>query len=392
MNLDISTFQPLKPGKFGIIAAILGVIGLALSGVGYFVDTRQFLFSWLTSLAYWVTVGLGALFFVMLHHLVGARWSTVIRRIAENLTWGLPVLAIFFLPVLFNMQELFAWSRPEVVAGDHLIAGKSGYLNVPFFAIRLAAYFMIWFLLVSLLNKYSSQQDKGSTEQLTKRMRAVSAVGMFLFAITITLAAFDWLMSLDAHWYSTIYGVYVFAGSFLALLAVLVLIVLCLRSKGILKDAITSEHDHDLGKLMFAFTIFWGYMAFSQYLLIWYGNIPEETVWFLHRWTGSWKTASLVLVFGQFVVPFFVLFPQTIKRIPVVMKLVALWLLIMHWVDLYWLIMPSLHHEVHFSWMDLTSMVGIGGVFLWFFWRGMTSRPLVPIKDPTLEASIRSIS
>jgi hypothetical protein len=392
MENEKTAFRPILSGIFGMIAAGAAIVGLLLSGVGYFLDARQFLFSWLTALVYWTTIGLGALFFVMLHHLVGARWSTVLRRMAENLMWGLPVLAVFFLPILFHMPQAYSWSNPEVMAGDHLLTGKSGYLNVPFFTLRLAAYFLVWFVLVSLLNTYSNQQDTNSSASLTKRMRVVSAAGMVLFAVTLSFAAFDWLMSLDAHWYSTIYGVYVFAGSFLALLALMVLIVLQLRSRGILKNVITSEHDHDLGKLLFAFTIFWGYMAFSQYLLIWYGNIPEETVWFLHRWNGTWKTASLVLIFGQFVVPFFVLFPQAVKRMPAVMKAIGLWILLMHWVDIYWLVMPSLHHEVHLSWMDVTTLVGIGGVFLWFFQRGMRSRPLVPINDPTLAGSIRSLS
>jgi hypothetical protein len=224
-------------------------------------------------------------------------------------------------------------------------------------------------------------------------MRVTSAPGMILFALTITFAAFDWLMSLDAHWYSTIFGAYVFAGAVLGLLAFLVLAVLTLHRHDALRETITPEHYHDLGKLLFAFVVFWAYMAFSQYLLIWYGNIPEETIWFLHRGEGTWLYASLLLVFGQFVVPFFFLFPQPVKRNPKALRFISIWILVWHWVDIYWIALPSLHHHgVHLSWIDLACTAGIGGIFVWRFWRVAVARPLVPVGDPLLEASVHSVS
>jgi hypothetical protein len=216
---------------------------------------------------------------------------------------------------------------------------------------------------------------------------------MILFAVTVTFFSFDLLMSLDPHWYSTIFGVYFFAGCFLSVLSFMAINIIHLRKKGALVNEITSEHFRDLGKLIFAFLIFWGYMAFSQYFLIWYANIPEETLWFLHRWEGSWKTISLILVFGHFVMPFFVLFPMEIKRKIPAMLTISVWLLLMHWIDLYWIVMPSLHHHgVHFSWMDLTTMAGIGGFFVWRIRRNICAHPLVPINDPRLETSIKIIS
>ena len=393
MEYDARTYRLAKPGRTGPIAAVLAVIGLALCVVGYFVDRTQLFHSWLTSFVFWLTIALGGLFFTMLHHLVGARWSTVLRRLAESIMGVLPVMAVLFLPLLLGLHELYRWSDAETVAADHLLAAKQPFLNTTFFIIRAAGYFVVWIVLARLLFGLSLRQDAKPDHAQTRRARIISAPGMILFALTITFAAFDWLMSLDAHWYSTIFGVYVFAGGFLAALAFLTLLVMWLRAGGALREVVTVEHYHDLGKLMFAFVVFWAYMAFSQYFLIWYGNIPEETVWYLHRWEGSWRAVSLLLVFGHFALPFFLLFPQGTKRNPVILTLMALWLLLMHLVDLHWLVLPSLHHHgIHLSWMDAAAWLGIGGVFVALLWRRLTRHPLVPVGDPALPDSINFIN
>lgn len=393
MKFDAQTYRLTDKGNFGNITLIIGIIGLVLSFIGWFTDSRQFYFSYLTAFVFWTTIALGGLFFVMLHHLVSAQWSVVIRRFGESMSMVIPYMAILFIPILFGLKELYLWMNPETVATDHLLHGKSGYLNLNFFVIRLIVYFTIWTVLAYLLNKLSLKQNRSSSPEQIKKMRIISAPGMILFAITLTFASFDWLMSLDAHWYSTIFGVYIFSGSFLALVSIVTLIIIRLQSNGVLTEAITKEHYHDLGKWMFAFTIFWGYMAFSQYFLIWYGNIPEETIWFLHRWESSWKTISLLIVFGHFGIPFFVLFPQAAKKNKIVMTIMSVWILLMHWVDIYWIVMPTLHpHTVHFSWIDLTTLIGIGGLFLYIFWRKFTAHPLVPVGDPDLEKSIKIVS
>jgi hypothetical protein len=221
----------------------------------------------------------------------------------------------------------------------------------------------------------------------------VSGAGLILFAITITFAAFDWMMSLDAHWYSTIYGAYFFAGSSMAMMAFALIIVIYLRRKKVLHETITIEHDHDIAKLAFAFIVFWAYMAFSQYMLIWYANIPEETIWYEHRWIGSWKTVSIVLMLGHFVIPFMILITRGAKRMPGLMLVGGFWLLAMHYIDIYWNVMPTFaHHGAHFSWMDLSTMVGIGGIFVWYFWRVFTAKALLPVNDPRLEASIEFVN
>jgi len=393
MQFDRKTYRLTDAGNYGRIALVIGIAGLVASAVGYFTDSAQFFHSYLTACFFWLSLGLGGLFFTMLHHLVDAKWSIVLRRLSENIMMTVPIMAILFIPLLFGIKDLFHWSHPEQVAVDHLLQSKAPYLNDTFFIIRTVLYFMVWCLLAFVLNKYSLQQDRAHNDGLFRKMRIVSAPGMILFALSITFAGFDWLMSLDAHWYSTIFGVYVFAGSLLAMLAFLTYSIFSLQSNNILTDVITPEHHHDLGKLLFAFTVFWAYMAFSQYFLIWYGNIPEETVWFIERWETSWKIISLIIVFGHFVVPFLVLFPAGAKRHRSVLVIVSLWLLVMHWVDLHWLVMPSLHHHgVHFSWMDPVTMIGIGGIFVWFFRRRTAAKPLVPINDPGLGESIRFIN
>jgi hypothetical protein len=393
MQFDKQTFRFIDDGGFGKNALMVGVIGLALSMIGYFTNSHQFFYSYLTSFAFWFTIAMGGLFFVMLHHLTNATWSVVLRRIAENLMSNISLMAILFIPVFFGLKDLYHWSHPELVAADPLLLKKSPYLNVPFFIIRAAIYFGIWLLLSRLLYKTSIDQDKAHSETQIKRFRKISAPGMILFAFTISFAAFDWFMSLDAHWYSTIFGVYIFSGGLLNGLAFITIVTLYLKSKGPFSDIITSEHFHDLGKLLFAFTIFWAYICFSQYFLIWYANIPEETVWFSARWKGAWKFFSLAIIFGHFVIPFFALITRAAKRNLKVMTSIVILLFIVHWIDLYWIVMPNLLTDgAKISWMDLTTMLGIGGIFMWNYLRLSKKAALTPTNDPRFKASIEIFS
>jgi hypothetical protein len=393
MKWDSSTYSITDRGRFHKLTGLIGLIGLVACVIALFVDREQLFYSWLTAFMFWFTLAAGGLFFVMLQHLVGATWSVVIRRMAETVMSVLPYMAIAFLPLIFGIHELYHWSHADAVAQDELLQWKSGYLNFQFFIIRAIIYFGVWTLLTVLLRKASFIQDKGHTPQLASRFTKISAPGMIAFALTMTLAAFDWLMSLDPHWYSTIFGAYIFAGSAVAILAFLPLTAICMRRRGVMAEMITVEHYHDMGKLLFAFLVFWAYMAFSQYFLIWYGNIPEETIWFLHRWEGSWKTVTLFLVFGHFVGPFFILITRGAKRNLTMLKVFAIWMLFMHWIDLHWIVMPTIHHHgIHLSWIDLAAMMAVGGAFLSRFWYSLTSHPLVPLGDPKLEKSIKFIN
>lgn len=390
MKLDHQTFRVTDAGRVGSVALGAGVIGLLVSAVGYFTDPAQFSHSYLVAFIFWLSFGLGGLFFTMLHHLVDAEWSTVLRRIGEGAMATLPAMGLFLIPVLFGMHELYHWSHADVVAHDEILQGKSAFLNPTFFVIRSIGYFVIWGILSTLLFRTSIQQDLGGSTAITQRLRKISAPGMILFAITISFAAFDWMMSIDAHWYSTIYGLYWFAGSFLSILCFMVLFGIYQRQRSILHDKITVEHYHDLGKWLLGFIVFWAYMGFSQYMLIWYANIPEETVWYTHRWHGSWSTMSLTLVFGHFALPFLAMLTRAAKRNLLVLGVTSAWLLIMRWVDIYWLVFPGLHPEgPQISWMDFSTLIGIGGICVWMFWQKYTSHPVLPVGDQSLQNSIQ---
>jgi hypothetical protein len=393
MQLDDITYRLDHPGRTGMVAFFIGFAGILLCVLGYMTDAEKFYYSYLVAFAFWLEIGLGALFFVMLHHLTGAVWSVVVRRIAEGLMITLPLMVLFFIPIVFGMHDLFHWSHHDVIAQDPMLQRKTPYLNTAFFLFRAAIYFAIWSLLCRSLWKISIRQDQAYDVGQAKKLRRISAPGMILLTITLSFAAIDWLMSLDPHWYSTIFGVYYGSGAMLAIMAILIQSALHLRVRGVLAKEITIEHYHDLGKLFFAFMILWAYMAFSQYFLIWYANIPEETEWFRHRWGGGWKTLSLIIVIGQFGVPFLALMSRSAKRNLKVLGFFSLWILAMRWIDLYWIVMPTMRPEsYHFNWIDFPPMLAIGGIVVWFAWRHLSAHPLVPVNDPKLRASIEFIN
>lgn len=374
----------------GLILAVVGLgASLALGLPGNEETHRQLWHSWLVGSLFVLSIALGSLFFVLVHHATQAGWGVVVRRIAEDIMATLPFLALLFVPLLFGMHDLFHWTHEEAVQQDHLLAHKQPYLNVPFFLARTAAYFIIWSALAVWFGRQSRLQDETGDREITRRMRRMSAPGLILFALTVTFFAFDWLMSLDPHWYSTIFGLYFFAGSAMAFFAFLALAVLAGKRAGLLTDVFNAEHQHDIGKLLFAFVAFWAYMAFSQYMLIWYAALPEETGFFAGRLTGSWRTVSAVLALGHFVVPFFFLLPRTIKRNGKALAAASLWLLLMQLLDLYWLVMPNLHRNGMVpSLLDAAALIGCCGVFLAAFGGTLRRQALVPLRDPRLPESL----
>lgn len=393
MRIDPQTYRLSEAGSFGKRALIVGIAGLALSAAGWAVDGERFFHAYLAAFCFWTAIALGSLFFTMLHHLTSARWSVVIRRISESFMMTLPYLAVLAVPLFFGLHSLYEWSHPDVVAADHLLQKKAGYLNVPFFVIRTVIYFVIWSLLARTLYRASIRQDQAYSQVDVDKMKRYSAIGMIVFALTTTLAAWDWLMSLDPHWYSTIFGVNYFAAGLVTFICVITLAALWLRRCGVLKETITVEHYHDLGKLIFAFTIFWTYVNFSQYFLIWYGNVPEETIWYLDRWEGSWKTVSLVFLFGHFVIPFTIFLFRSTKRNFGMLAVLSIWMVLMHYVEMYWLVYPTFSKTgASFSWLEPVTLIGIGGVFLWAFWTRFASQAVVPVHDPKLEGSIHHVN
>ncbi|MBK6848193.1 MAG: quinol:cytochrome C oxidoreductase [Proteobacteria bacterium] len=372
-------------------AAAVGLLALVVHwllgrGAG---AARQAHFSYLVAMLYWLSIALGALFFVIVQFATKAGWSVVVRRLAEHAMITLPLLGLLFVPIVGGMHELFHWSHPEAMQHDALLASKAPYLNVPFFSARALLYFVTWTALAWLFYRRSVRQDLDGAPQATERLQRLSGPAIILFALTVTFAAFDWLMSLDPHWYSTMFGVYYFAGCVVAIFAFLALVGLLLRRARVLADVITVEHYHDLGKLLFGFTVFWTYIAFSQFMLIWYGNLPEETIWYARRLIGSWGQVTLVLALGHFVVPFFYLMTRATKRRGATLLPAALWLLTVHYLDLYWLVMPILHPEgARPCLLDLTAFLGVGGCFVALFGRQLRRHALVPMRDPRLAESL----
>ncbi len=374
-----------------LVPALVGGGALGVSLVGWALDAHQFYISYLIGWVFCLSLALGAMFFVLIQHLTKARWSVVVRRLAESLGWSVPLLALLSIPIFFGIHDLYHWSHEDVALHDPIIAGKTAYLNVPFFMARLVIYLVVWTLIAYRLYSLSLREDLTGDPEIKFAQRKTSAWALPVMAVTVSFAAFDLLMSLDPHFFSTIFGVYFFAGAFWTVHALLAFIGITLQRGGRqLKGVITREHYQDLGKFMFGFTVFWTYIAFSQYMLIWYGNLPEETIWYRHRLEHGWGWHSAMLLILHFIVPFFVLLPRATKRSLPVLAVMAVWFFIMQWFDLHWLAMPALKPEhAGFHWLDFTCWIGLFGVFMGGYLYRLSRHSLVPQRDPYLGASLR---
>lgn len=380
-SLQFPADSKIPRALFGI-----GVAGLIASGVGYFFDADQFFFSYLVSFTFFTGIGLAALLMVMLHHITRSDWGVVVRRISETFSANLAVWGIFIIPVLLGIHNLYHWSHEDAVMADKILKGKAAYLNTPFFIGRQVLYFAIWGFLGYKLHKASVDMDKTADWGITTYMRKLSAPGILLFALTVAFAGFDWLMSLDPHWFSTMFGVYFFAISFQSFWPVMILLVFFLQGQGLLKNTIGKAHVYDLGAWFFAFTVFYAYIAFSQFLLIYYANLPEETLWYYHRLEGSWKYIAYSLLVFRFAVPFLVLMNREAKHNRKVLGAVSVLVLVIHFAEIYWIAMPVLFkHGIHFSWMDITSFLGLGGIFFGLFFNRFKKHKMVPVNDPKLD-------
>lgn len=370
----------------GLIAA--AIVSFAVLMLGAFADVKQFAFSYLFAYAFFFTICMGSLFWILVHHAVDAEWSVVVRRQLENLASLLLVMAILFIPFIYFGPKLWYWMT-KAPGQDVLLDEKWPYLTREFFWARAAFYFAFFIISSTLLRAFSIAQDKDGAPRFTILNRRVTFSSALLFAICLTFSAIDWLMGLDYHWFSTMWGVYIFAGSALSSMCVLVLIITALRSAGYLEGIVTQEHYHIMGKLMLAFTIFWAYIAFSQYMLIWYSNIPEETVYYLLRNTGSWWYLQILLVAGHFFIPFLLLLPNLGKRKPAYLCGMAIWLLIMHAVDIYVVVLPALHKNgVSPSFMDIFALLAIGCTLAAVYLKKLGEASLFPNRDPRLPQSL----
>jgi hypothetical protein len=391
MSNENSTLYSKKnlPGNFAKIGQMLLAVGLILVVLAYFVDHTRSAFNNLILLMFLTSIGVGSLFLVAMEYLGGAVWSTPFRRITEFFAAVILVIPLAAIPIYFNLHDLFHWTHAEAVAEDKILAGKSSYLNETFFIIRIVFFIAVWFLFYFLIIKNSKKQDSSGDPKLTTRNIKLSAVFIPIFGLTITFASIDWVMSLEPHWFSTIFGVYFFSGTILAALAFTTFIVVYMNEKGLLIKGIKKDHYYSLGAYLFAFINFWAYIAFSQYMLIWYANLPEETFWFLQRWEGGWMYISIALIIIHFVVPYFGLLSQPSKMNPKRLMFMSIWILFAHIIDLYWLIMPTYSKDsVPLGWIELAfPILAIGAVITVFSIKAKKENH-VPIGDPKLKRGL----
>ncbi|MDQ2869097.1 MAG: hypothetical protein M3S32_00030 [Acidobacteriota bacterium] len=370
-------------------ALIAGALGMIACAAGYFLAPAAFFPSYLFACMFCLGLALGCQAVLMLNHVTGGAWGIPIRRSLEAGTRTLPVIALFFLPLLLGIRTLYEWARPEDVAHDAILRHKAVYLNTGFFLARTVLCFAAWMAIAFFLNRWSREQDEKPARGLSRRLQLLSSAGLVVYGLTITFFSIDWVMSLEPHWYSTMYGVLFIAGQALSGFAFVIALTVALARYAPLSGFIQRKHFHDLGKLMLAFVMFWAYVSFSQYLIIWSGNLPEEIPWYLRRLQGGWGWFGMALILFHFVLPFLLLLPATANRNPKILSSVALLVVFMRFVDVFWLVRPAATPG-HFTlrWMDIAAPVGILGLWLFVFLGQLLRRPLLPVNDPEFAAAL----
>jgi hypothetical protein len=359
----------------------VGLVGAIASIAGAFLAPDSFFSAYLTGYMFWLGLSLGCMAILMLYHLVGGAWGTVIRRILEAGMMTLPMMAVLFLPILFNLKKIYFWARPEGLADPKIADIAHSYLNFNGILIRYIFYFVIWIGMAFFLNRWSTEQDSIEGRS-TLRFRAISSIGLVIYSLTISFAVIDWVMSLQARWISTIYGLLFVAGEALSTFCFVVIIETILSKRKPMSEYLNETEIHDHGKLMFAFVMVWAYFNFSQWLIIWAGNLPEEIPWYMRRLHGGWEHVGLFLVVFHFAVPFALLLSRQLKREARTLVRLASWLIFMRVVDIFWHIEPAFHPSFHLSWLHFTIVAGMGGLWLAYFFNNLRARPLLVLHAP----------
>ncbi|MBA3692244.1 MAG: hypothetical protein H0X15_09670 [Acidobacteria bacterium] len=390
---QINRWRTLALGIGGILSIVILIVALLFPE-----QREQALRSWLLGFIFWGGIGIGGLGVLILQYLTGGAWGIVIRRVAEAASRTLPIIFVLFLPVMFGITYIYEWTH---LPNDPIVQLKQPYLSVQWWIIRAVLYFILWGVMAYLLNRWSAAQDQTNDAdtalKLTNDASKFSGPTMVFYVLVVSFAAIDWVMTLDPHWYSTIWGLLFAAGWALSFFCFAVAILAALSDKAPMNRILGSRHFHDIGKLMLALVMVWAYFNFSQFLIIWSGNLPEETKWYLTRWEGTWKVIGILLIFFHFAFPFLVLLNRDLKRKAKWLAIMAIFILVLRLVDMYYLIGPSPRigmngQEVDFinsfSWMDIVAPFAVGGIWLWWFFGELLKRPLVPINDPYLEGAI----
>jgi uncharacterized membrane protein YciS (DUF1049 family) len=375
MNGDVTR----RIDAIGKRAFTVGVAAAAVSAVATIFEPSGFFHAYLLAFLFAIGLALGSMALLMLYHLVGGGWGFVIRRMLEAASRTVPLFAALALIILASAGRIYPWA-----GGAHEeLGGKASYLNVPFFAARTAVYFAAWLTFAFFLNRSSREED---THALRRRMQGLSGAGLVVYGLTVTFAAVDWVMSLEPHWFSTIYGMMFMVGQVLNTLAFAILLLKLLSDEEPLRGAVSASHFHDLGNLLLTFVMLWAYVSFAQFLIIWTGNLPEEIPWYLRRTSGGWQWIAVLLILFHFAVPFVLLLLRATKRRAAVLAAVAAAMMVMRLVDLFWVVEPAFHggaFRVHL--LDLTLPLAFAGVWLGLVCRELRKRPILPLGGPEVE-------
>ncbi|HXE75979.1 MAG TPA: hypothetical protein VNN18_10140 [Candidatus Xenobia bacterium] len=372
-------------------ALIVGGVAAVLCVVGAVMTPYQFYRSYLVGFLFWTGISLGCFAVLLLHHIFGAGWGFVVQRIVEAGTRTLPLMAVLFLPLLVGMHALYEWTHADAVAADPVLQQKSVYLNTEFFIGRAVFYFVAWIAIATLLSRWSKELDSSRAPALAKRLSNSGPPGLLAYGFTVTFATVDWVMSIDPHWYSTIFALIFIAGQVLSTIAFSILATRRLAEHKPLAEVVRPAHLHDLGNLMLAFTMIWAYVSFSQFLIIWSGNLPETITWYKARSEGGWQWVAVALFVFGFAVPFVILLSRFVKRRARLLAIVAGWVLFMRLVELFWIVQPSFRPQISLHWLDVAAPIAIGGFWLAFYIRHLKSRPLLPEGDPRLHEAFEEI-
>jgi hypothetical protein len=365
-----------------------GAVGLALCVIFYFRDHTQFFHSYLMAYIFWISIPLGCMGVLMMHHLTGGWWGYPIRRLLEAGSRTFFLMVVLFVPLWLGMARLYEWARPGGIPTDAIHYFKRVYLAPGFFTLRAIAYFAIWLGLVYLLNRWSRDQDRTADPRFMKRLCALSGPGLVLWGLLVTAAAIDWVMSLEPEWFSTIYGMIFMVVEALVAMSFAIFVLRMLSDQEPIRDAVSAKQFNDLGNLMLTFLLLWAYLSFSQFLLIWAGNLKDEIPWYLKRAFGTWGEVAIVLIVLHFFVPFFLLLQRPLKRRLRTLSLLAAFMIVLSFVDIYWLVVPSYQAGPSVHLLDIFSVVGIGGSWVGaFFWQ-LKKMPLLPQHDPRFEGEL----
>jgi hypothetical protein len=386
MNDDLQS----RLNRFRLLALGIGVIGLVSCMVGAFFDTPRFFVSYLFGYLFWLGLALGCFAVTMIHHLTGGRWGQVTRRFQEAGFMTLPVMALLFVPIFFGLKYLYQWAQPAKVAADTVLQHKHAYINPTLFIVRAIFFFGVWIVMAFFLRRWSLKQDKTTDVTPTRRLRTLSGVGIVIYALTVTFAYVDWVMSIEADWYSTMFPVIICIGQILTTYAFSIMVLNYFSKYQPISETITTTIQfHHLGNLLLTFVMFWTYISFGQLLIIWSGNLPHEIIWYLHRIAGDWKAVVWFLFLFHFFLPFFLLLFRASKRNPRTLVKLAAIVFVAHMVDVYWMISPSFHPTgISISWMDFAAPIGMGGIWIAVFISNLKGPLLIPQNDPRVEYAL----